>query len=255
MVRDALKRSAALWSREAIRREPGRADRRRGPSAGSRWRCRAGPWECRRRGFSSGAPEIGHRVGNGGRRWRRRSPTCPPTIAGRTGRRDRRGPARHELAGIEESTVATLMAEAGVVARRKRRRRGTATPDKSARKSPDGLRRDFTPDAAAGRALCGVHRNPHRRRQTPLATVLDLYSRRSYRYPTLDRALCPAHASVDPSAGHPPSVSEFGGQRGGADRRRCPVWRPLRFWPMGARRVGVSVSWGVLRNTRRNLPI
>ena len=101
-----------LWSREAIRREPGRADRRRGPSAGSRWRCRAGPWECRRRGFSSGASEIGHRVGNGGRRWRRRSPTCPPTIAGRTGRRDRRGPARHELAGIEESTVATLMAEA-----------------------------------------------------------------------------------------------------------------------------------------------
>ena len=102
MERDALKRSAALWSREAIRREPGRADRRRGPSAGSRWRCRAGPWECRRRGFSSGAPEIGHRVGNGGRRWRRRSPTCPPTIAGRTGRRDRRRPARHELAGIEE---------------------------------------------------------------------------------------------------------------------------------------------------------
>jgi transposase InsO family protein len=106
---------------------------------------------------------------------------------------------------VSKSTVATLMAETGVVARRKRRRRGTATPDKSARKAPDGLRRDFTPDAAAGRALCGVHRNPHRRRQTPLATVLDLYSRRSYRYPTLDRALCPAHASVDPSAGHPPS--------------------------------------------------
>ena len=109
---------------------------------------------------------------------------------------------------VSKSTVATLMAETGVVARRKRRRRGTATPDKSARKAPDGLRRDFTPDAAAGRALCGVHRNPHRRRQTPLATVLDLYSRRSYRYPTLDRALCPAHASVDPSAGHPPSVSQ-----------------------------------------------
>ena len=144
-----------------------------------------------------------------------------------------------------KSTVATLMAETGVVARRKRRRRGTATPDKSARKAPDGLRRDFTPDAAAGRALCGVHRNPHRRRQTPLATVLDLYSRRSYRYPTLDRALCPAHASVDPSAGHPPSVSDPVVNVVVPTADEGPVWRPLRFWPMGARRVGVSVSWGV----------
>ena len=98
---------------------------------------------------------------------------------------------------VSKSTVATLMAEAGVLARRKRRRRGTATPDKSARTAPDGLRRDFTPDAAAGRALVpGSHRNPHRRRQTPpiSATVLDLYSRRSDRYPTLDGAPCPAHA-------------------------------------------------------------
>ena len=176
----------------------------RGPSAGSRWRCRAGPWECRRRGFSSGATEIGHRVGNGGRRWRRRSPNCPPTIAGRTGRRDRRRPARHKLAGIEEHRR-DVDGRDGCGGSPKTPAAGTATPDKSARKAPDGLRRDFTPDAAAGRALCGVHRSPHRRRQTPLATVLDLYSRRSYRYPTLDRALCPAHASVDPSAGHPPS--------------------------------------------------
>src|ERR1700687_3697383 len=33
------------------------------------------------------------------------------------------------------------MAEQGLVARRKRRRRGTTKPDRSARKAPDGLRR------------------------------------------------------------------------------------------------------------------
>ena len=46
-----------------------------------------------------------------------------------------------------------------------------------------------------------------------------------------------------------------GGQRGGADRRRCPVWRPLRFLAAGCQAVGVSASWGRVRNTRRNLPI
>ncbi len=144
----------------------------RGPSAGFRWRCRAGPWECRRRGFSSGATEIGHHVGNGGRRWRRRSPNCPPTIAGRTGRRGSPRPARHEWR-VSKSTVATLMAETGVVARRKRRRRGTATPDKSARKAPDGLRRDFTPDAAAG--TCPVRGSPK-----PPPDVGKLHSRRCW---------------------------------------------------------------------------
>ena len=194
---------------------------------------------------------------------------------------------RDELAGIEEHGR-DVDGRGGCGGSPKRRRRGTATPDKSARTAPDGLRRDFTPDAAAGRALVpGSHRNPHRRRQTPpiSATVLDLYSRRSDRYPTLDGAPCPAHAqrrmpppvirpSVSQSSGlttpcrstwlahtnmFAPQALSFdkrsGGQRGDADRRRCRVWRPLRFWPMGARRVGVSVSWVVLRNTRRNLPI
>ena len=43
------------------------------------------------------------------------------------------------------NTVAALMREQGLVARRTRRRRGTTKPDRSARKSPDLLRRDFTP--------------------------------------------------------------------------------------------------------------
>ena len=283
MERDVLKRSAAGQGSDAA---PGRADRRRGPSAGSRWRCRAGPWECRRRGFSSGAPEIGHRVGNGGRRWRRRSRYLSANHSGTYGSpRIDRGPARYDWR-VSKSTRRDVDGRGGCGGSPKTPAARYGHTGQIRRKAPDGLRRDFTPDAAAGRALVpGSHRNPHRRRQTPLATVLDLYSRRSDRYPTLDGALCPAHAqrgmpppvirpSVSQSSGlttpcrstwlahtnvFAPQALSFdkrsGGQRGGADRRRCRVWRPLRFWPMGARRVGVSVSWGVLRNTRRNLPI
>ena len=39
-----------------------------------------------------------------------------------------------------------------------------------------------------------------------------------------------------------------GGQHGGADRRRCPVWRPLRFFADRCEAVGVSVSLGLLGN-------
>ena len=226
----------------------------RGPSAGSRWRCRAGPWECRRRGFSSGATEIGHHVGNGGRRWRRRSPNCLPTIAGRTGRRGSPRPARHEWR-VSKSTVATLMAETGVVARRKRRRRGTATPDKPPARRPTGCAaispRTQRPDVPCA----GFTETPTRRRQTPLATVLDLYSRRSYRYPTLDRALCPAHASVDPSAGHPPSRLRIQWSTlvvSTADEVRFGVHYGFGRWVRGG---GCQCVVGRVRNTRRNLPI
>ncbi|WP_167470656.1 IS3 family transposase [Mycobacterium innocens] len=43
---------------------------------------------------------------------------------------------------VSVNTVAKLMAEQGLVARR---RRGTTKPDKSKRKAPDLLGRDFTP--------------------------------------------------------------------------------------------------------------
>ncbi|WP_185845997.1 IS3 family transposase [Kibdelosporangium aridum] len=48
---------------------------------------------------------------------------------------------------VSENTVARVMAEQGLVARRKRKRRSTTRPDRSARKAPDALRRDFRPPA------------------------------------------------------------------------------------------------------------
>jgi len=46
---------------------------------------------------------------------------------------------------VSKNTVARLMAEQGLVARRKRRRRSLTKPDRSARKAPDLLGRDFAP--------------------------------------------------------------------------------------------------------------
>ena len=63
---------------------------------------------------------------------------------------------------VSKNTVAKLMAEQGLVARRTRRRRGTTRPDKSARKAPDGLRRNFTPPPGPDVRGWGSDRDPHR---------------------------------------------------------------------------------------------
>jgi len=80
---------------------------------------------------------------------------------------------------VSKNTVAKLMAEQALVARRTRRRRGTTRPDKSARKAPDGLRRDFTPPQRADVRWCGdLTEVPTDEGKLQLAAVLDLHSRR-----------------------------------------------------------------------------
>jgi putative transposase len=80
---------------------------------------------------------------------------------------------------VSKNTVAKLMAEQGLVARHTRRRRGTTRPDKSARKAPDGLRRDFTPPQQADMRWCGdLTEIPTDEGKLQLAAVLDLHSRR-----------------------------------------------------------------------------
>jgi putative transposase len=80
---------------------------------------------------------------------------------------------------VSVNTVAALMAEQGLMARRKRRRRGTTRPDKSARKAPDGLRRDFSAPARPDVRWCGdLTEIPADEGKLQLAAVLDLHSRR-----------------------------------------------------------------------------
>lgn len=77
------------------------------------------------------------------------------------------------------NTVAALMHEQGLVARPKRRRRGTTRPDKSGRKAPDLLRRDFTPREAPNVAWVGdLTEIPTDEGKLHLASVIDLHSRR-----------------------------------------------------------------------------
>ncbi|MGH3971321.1 MAG: IS3 family transposase, partial [Mycobacterium sp.] len=80
---------------------------------------------------------------------------------------------------VSPNTVAALMAEHGLAAGRKRRRQGTTKPDKSARKAPDLLHRDFTPREAPNVAWVGdLTEIPTDEGKLQLATVEDLHSRR-----------------------------------------------------------------------------
>src|SRR6478736_4367817 len=80
---------------------------------------------------------------------------------------------------VSENTVAQLMAEQHLVARAKHHRRSTTRPDKSARKAPDALGRDFSPPAQPDVRWCGdLTEIPTDEGVLYLAAVLDLHSRR-----------------------------------------------------------------------------
>ena len=80
---------------------------------------------------------------------------------------------------VSVNTVAKLMAEQGLVARRTRRRRGTTKSDKSKRKAPDLLGRDFTPPPQPNVAWVGdLTEIPTDEGKLQLAAIIDLHSRR-----------------------------------------------------------------------------
>ncbi len=92
---------------------------------------------------------------------------------------------------VSQNTVARLMAEQHLVARPKRRRRSTTRPDKSARKAPDLLQRDFTPPQRPDVRWCGdLTEIPCDEGKFYLAAVLDLHSRRCVGF-----AMEPHHAA------------------------------------------------------------
>lgn len=79
---------------------------------------------------------------------------------------------------VSENTVAALMREQHLVARR-RRRRSLTRRDKNARKAPDLLQRDFTPPDEPDVRWCGDLTDiPSEEGKFYLASVLDLHSRR-----------------------------------------------------------------------------
>src|SRR5947199_400170 len=84
---------------------------------------------------------------------------------------------------VSVNTIAAIMAEQHLVARARRRRRGLTRADKSARKAPDLLRRNFTPPARPDVAWVGdLTEIPNDEGPFYLASVLDLHSRRAVGY-------------------------------------------------------------------------
>ena len=80
---------------------------------------------------------------------------------------------------VSKNTVAALMHEQQLVARPKRRRRSLTKADKSARKAPDALGRDFGAPPRPNMRWCGdLTEIPTDEGKLYLAGVLDLHSRR-----------------------------------------------------------------------------
>jgi len=142
---------------------------------------------------------------------------------------------------VSKNTVATLMAEQGLVARRKRQRRSSTRPDKSARKAPDALGRDFGPPAQPNVRWCGDLTDiPTDEGTFYLAAVLDLHSRRcvgfamdAHHDAALARAaLCVAIAvrggSVDGVVFHSDQGGEYTGE----------------LFAQACRRAGITQSMG-----------
>lgn len=141
---------------------------------------------------------------------------------------------------VSENTVAQLMREQELVARRKRRRKSSTKPDRSARKAPDLLRRDFAPPGRPNERWCGdLKEILTDEGKLHLAAVLDLHSRRCVGFATgvhhdakLARAaLCMAIAvrggSVDGVVFHTDQGGEYTGELFAQAGRRAGVTQSM----------------------------
>jgi putative transposase len=79
---------------------------------------------------------------------------------------------------VSEKTVAAVMAEHGLVARPKRRRKSTTRPGKGRWRAPDQVRRDFHAEQINQRWFGDGTEVPTDEGKLFLASVLDIYSRR-----------------------------------------------------------------------------
>jgi transposase InsO family protein len=168
---------------------------------------------------------------------------------------------------VSKNTVAELMAEQGLVARRKRRRRGTTKSDKSARKAPDLLRRDFRPRKAPNVAWVGdLTEIPTDEGKLHLAAVEDLHSRRvpgfamgiHHDAPLARAALCMAIAvrggSVAGVIFHSDQGGEYTGELFAAACRTAGVTQSMgrtgsALDNAAAESFNSTVEWELLRNS------
>nr|WP_255355159.1 IS3 family transposase [Pseudofrankia sp. DC12] len=126
---------------------------------------------------------------------------------------------------VSKNTVAAVMAEQGLAARRRRRRRGLTKADRGARKPPDLVRRDFAAPDRPDRFWVGdLTEIPNDEGPLYLADILDLHSRRCVGF-ALGAHHDPELVSRDVLAGH------------GGTRKRHRAWVAA----MGDRPMGIRV--------------
>ena len=162
--------SSAVWPSGSRTRWAGSRGRvHRFPEGGARHPARgvpAGRWGCPSPGSISGRTGSCRRGQRGGSGSKPRSGGCSPRMRASTGRRGSPRTLRDEGWRVSENTVAALMREQGLAARRRRRGRKATT---TARQGPlagtgpgqAGLRRRRDQPELVWRR----HRDPHRRGQ------------------------------------------------------------------------------------------
>ena len=170
---------------------------------------------------------------------------------------------------VSENTVAALMREQHLVARR-RRHRSLTRRDKNARKAPDLLQRDFTPPDEPDVRWCGDLTDiPCEEGKFYLASVLDLHSRRCVGFAMSDHhdaelaraALCTAIAVRGGEVTGVVFHTDQGGEYTGAlfaralhQRRDHPIHGTHRIGPR-QRRLGKLPLHDRVRAARRARPV
>jgi len=169
---------------------------------------------------------------------------------------------------VSPNTVAALMADQGLAARRKRKRRGTTRQDKSARKAPDLLKRNFAAPAKPDVHWVGdLTEIPTDQGKLHLAAILDLHGRRCVGFAmgihhdaALARAaLCMAIAirggSVDGVVFHTDQGSEYTGRVFGQACRSAGVTQSMGRTGSAldnavAESFNSTLEWELLRQRR-----
>ena len=111
-------------------------------------------------------------------RWRPRSGGCSPLHRGTYGSPRITADLREAGWRVSENTVAALMREQGLAARRKKRRRATTRPGKGRWRAPDLVRRDFPARQVNQKWYGDGTEIPTDEGKLYLASVLDMGSRR-----------------------------------------------------------------------------
>ena len=128
----------------------------------SRAQCRAGRWGSPGPGFTSTRTAGCRRGRSGGNGSKLRSRACSRLHEGKYGSPRIAADLRDAGWRVSENTVAALMAEQHLAARRKKKRKGMTRPGKGRWRAPDLVQPGLPRHADQHQVVRRRHRDPHR---------------------------------------------------------------------------------------------